>query len=697
VHLRCAAFVLAFSLFLCCSPAAAAGEKRALLIGINDYFANDAGPAATAGQSWIPADLNGAVNDIALMQQILESRFNFPRENIQTLTDRDATRAAVLAALEKFVAETEADDTVYIHFSGHGSQVKDLDGDEPDGLDETILPFDARTGDIPDITDDELQRLLRGLPARSSLVVLDSCHSGTATRGSSVMRARSVPMDPRGDLYASAKTPEHGVTESPARYVLMTGAADYQSALDGPIDEGRYYGLFTWSLGKSLGRVPPGASAREIHAGAREEMQRIGAGFGLYSVPEAQLEAPAAQLEQGILSEAPRDLESREVARLPWVTVSPAAGDEVRLANAASLGAAPASLWAVYPPGEMEFAPGRALATVTVARVQGDDAFGTLDIPAQRTAPGSRAVQLATPPVDDRVPVLLERMTADARDSLTAALGSTPGSDTLRIVGEGEFARFVVDAASGEFVVYGAGGLQVVEKMPASDAAAAARRLVTLARRSQTVTELLSLDNPSSRLGVSVTVNPTDDFGGVRGVAVVGAAEAPAYRVRRQGEPRSPANSLVLEIEVTDDSYLTVVDIDPDGAVGILFPNPISEKRGFLPDGFVRGGSSVRIPDGLDAPRAGFHWDYVPPAGIDTLRVFAAGDEVTARKIRAYVRQLASTLNQRGAGSGIIQRRDLFVSPGDGVSTRGVATVAAEPEASAPDWTASTVTVVIEE
>ena len=69
-------------------PVCALAENRALLIGINDYLANDAGAAQTAGQSWIPEDLNGAVNDVA-----------------------------------------------YFHFSGHGSQFDDASGDEDESGD----------------------------------------------------------------------------------------------------------------------------------------------------------------------------------------------------------------------------------------------------------------------------------------------------------------------------------------------------------------------------------------------------------------------------------------------------------------------------------------------------------------------------------------------------------------------------------
>ena len=79
-----------------------------------------------------------------------------------------------------------------VHYSGHGSQVPDLEGDEPDGLDETIVPHDSgradpETGIGPanrDITDDEIYERLRKLSAKTDAITLifDSCHSGTISR-----------------------------------------------------------------------------------------------------------------------------------------------------------------------------------------------------------------------------------------------------------------------------------------------------------------------------------------------------------------------------------------------------------------------------------------------------------------------------------------------------------------------------------
>ena len=148
---------------------ATAGAKRALLIGINKYKA-------------VPK-LQGSLNDIETMKQVLITRWGFPEANIMFLVDEQATREGMLAALNRFVSETGPQDTVYIHYSGHGSQVADLNGDEPDDqLDETLVPQDGRTGTVPDITDDELDAMFAKLPTTNAFIVLDSCHSGTATR-----------------------------------------------------------------------------------------------------------------------------------------------------------------------------------------------------------------------------------------------------------------------------------------------------------------------------------------------------------------------------------------------------------------------------------------------------------------------------------------------------------------------------------
>ncbi len=80
--------------------------RRALLIGIDDYTASSlrtpglaAGAEAskkTGRTAWPP--LYGAVNDARAFREMLISRYAFPANNVEVLTDQDATRAAILQA-----------------------------------------------------------------------------------------------------------------------------------------------------------------------------------------------------------------------------------------------------------------------------------------------------------------------------------------------------------------------------------------------------------------------------------------------------------------------------------------------------------------------------------------------------------------------------------------------------------------------
>lgn len=73
----------------------------------------------------------------------------------------------------------QAGDSLVFHYSGHGGQKKDENGDEVDGFDETILPLDYEQEGI--ILDDEInETIVRPLPCGAKLhAIIDACHSGT--------------------------------------------------------------------------------------------------------------------------------------------------------------------------------------------------------------------------------------------------------------------------------------------------------------------------------------------------------------------------------------------------------------------------------------------------------------------------------------------------------------------------------------
>lgn len=103
-----------------------------------------------------------------------------------TLTDDQTnprakpTRANMIQAMQWLVQGAQPNDSLFFHYSGHGGQTKDLDGDEADGYDEVIYPVDFDAAGH--IVDDDLHDLLvKPLPPGCRLTaIMDCCHSGSA-------------------------------------------------------------------------------------------------------------------------------------------------------------------------------------------------------------------------------------------------------------------------------------------------------------------------------------------------------------------------------------------------------------------------------------------------------------------------------------------------------------------------------------
>ncbi|KAF9053145.1 peptidase C14, caspase domain-containing protein [Panaeolus papilionaceus] len=149
------------------------GRRKALCIGIN-----------YRGQ---PNELRGCINDARHVREFLIRHYHFHPSDVHILTDapdshpRDLpTRANILAEMKWLVRSAKTDDSLFIHYSGHGGQVKDEDGDEVDGWDEVIYPLDFRKAGS--IVDDEMHDILvKPLPPGCRLTgIFDCCHSGTA-------------------------------------------------------------------------------------------------------------------------------------------------------------------------------------------------------------------------------------------------------------------------------------------------------------------------------------------------------------------------------------------------------------------------------------------------------------------------------------------------------------------------------------
>lgn len=147
------------------------GRRKALLIGIN-YI----------GQK---AQLKGCINDVHNIKKFLSNNYGYRDEDMVILTDDQSdqrsipTKANILRACQWLVKDAQPNDSLFMHYSGHGGQTEDLDGDEEDGHDEVIYPVDYTSAGH--IVDDDLHNLLvKPLPPGARLTVLmDCCHSAT--------------------------------------------------------------------------------------------------------------------------------------------------------------------------------------------------------------------------------------------------------------------------------------------------------------------------------------------------------------------------------------------------------------------------------------------------------------------------------------------------------------------------------------
>lgn len=182
-------------------------NKRALLIGISHY------PQTTKSNPCTWTNIHGC-NDVRLLRGTLQKQ-GF---RITTLTNAQATASHIRRALKRLCQQATKGDMVVIHFSGHGQPFEDLSGDEADGWDEAIVPYDAKkcysrtyTGRCH-IIDDELERYINSLrttvgPRGFVYVVLDACHMGGASRDESetdsaaCARGTNVGVSPNGRTY----------------------------------------------------------------------------------------------------------------------------------------------------------------------------------------------------------------------------------------------------------------------------------------------------------------------------------------------------------------------------------------------------------------------------------------------------------------------------------------------------------------
>lgn len=199
----------------------AAQTRRALVIGL--------------GQQLDPAwnKINGDRDVPLVVEMLKQSHFT----DISTLVNAQATKAAIVKSITDLTARAQKGDIIYIHFSGHGQRVTDLNGDDQDGWDEAWIPYDAYRSYCEQdkgerhLIDDELNQMLHQLRSRIGrsgqiAVVVDACHSGSITRGDEADSEIVI----RGVFDDFIIPGQHSVSAAPLqeKWLTLSACKDYQ-------------------------------------------------------------------------------------------------------------------------------------------------------------------------------------------------------------------------------------------------------------------------------------------------------------------------------------------------------------------------------------------------------------------------------------------------------------------------------------
>jgi hypothetical protein len=253
-------------------------EKHALIIAVGDYPIDGGWPSISSK------------NDISHIENALKI-LGFDPANISKVIDGEATREGILKAFESLTKKIKPGDNVFIHFSGHGQQVMDDNGDEIDQLDEAIVPYNSPVDYVEGfnegqflIRDDLISKLTNKIRKKCSasgqlILILDSCHSGTGTRGFGKSRGTTKVMAPSNFKKSDKKETTMGlVVENNDNLAPMSsffGASAMELNYETSDDQSKPVGSLSFAIASTLANMKSKYSTQELFERIKLKMKTI--------------------------------------------------------------------------------------------------------------------------------------------------------------------------------------------------------------------------------------------------------------------------------------------------------------------------------------------------------------------------------------------------------------------------------------
>jgi hypothetical protein len=520
------------------------------------------------------------------MKQVLRERFGFGEKEICTLSDKQATREGMTKAFQDhLIAQAQPGAIVVFYYCGHGQQVKDDNGDEwDDGKDESLVPYDyltinAEDGTKTNLRDDQLGDLLQQLREKmlgpdgqlqgNITVFLDSCFSGSATRGQPArgrLRAQGrgwIETLDGEEPKPTGKGPSEGASGLLARgearaqgYVILSASRNDQPAYQ---DLGKP--VFTYYLLRALNQATPGTTYRSLFERVQAEVR------GAVCGQEPQLEG---EIDQLLFS-------GTALPASPYLVVQEVEGDTVVLPVGELHGTTPGSRFALYRAGSNVKEERNRLAEAQVTEVETTSCRAQLTEAfrgqvKEKDLRAVRAVETLHNYGESRLKVLFAPGTESRSQKLK-------GLDALTTDGvTSDNYDVLIRVMDGKWVLERKGG-SVLEEMASQNLSPERVQETLLGEwRWQFLTQLRN-DSPDPEVKIELRLVPVN----VKTEARDGQEWATQYLGDREVE-RTDGNHLIFHekdyvmIELRNpshlDVYVTILDLAPNGGIYPVFPHP---------------------------------------------------------------------------------------------------------------------------
>jgi hypothetical protein len=202
----------------------------------------------------VGGDLPHTVADAEALAAVLrdEEHAGYPGGQIKLLTEKEATKGNILAAIDDLHGQVEQKSrgkaTVMVYFSGHGGTLEDQ---------YFLVPNDFDPDDLPGSSIDaaDFSQRIDAIPAQKTIVLLDCCHAGGIKGIKAAGRTAAFRNTP-GTL-------AHQLDSGSGKVIIASSKDDQKSYT------GRQYSIFTECLlealnGKNTGNDEPYVSFAEV-------------------------------------------------------------------------------------------------------------------------------------------------------------------------------------------------------------------------------------------------------------------------------------------------------------------------------------------------------------------------------------------------------------------------------------------------